>query len=360
MLSGFLLTLSIEIMNTFQIIQEATRLIRANRIAWLYICVSVVSFFLYRFQTIIETPLMLCISLIVSLSLVAFLLIFNAGLVYDISQRYLYQKAISISDSWSHGKVNFWRIIGLSCLFFIPIGLFCFAFWIIFRRLFSPVSILGLSIQFFFAPLFAFGMCGIMINQIKPSESAAASLRLLRRNFSWVIFISGTYILGEKILLILLVSIISLLFPIVFSFPLNIDLPTYNKLMQVPIIALSNSVLSTIIYPWEVAIFTIAYLNFIKVDSYPVLAQEQTNILSKQYINNGEPNIDWLGEFVLKLLEQYGIQSFDELQATTHIDADLLQKVLSDLKNKQLVDEHIGWIDKTSIKYGLSGRHSEY
>jgi hypothetical protein len=85
--------------------------------------------------------------------------------------------------------------------------------------------------------------------------------------------LSGLCILIEKILLILSVTLISIPFPLKFSFPLNLDFATYINMIQVPIVVLSDRVLSTIIYPWKVAVFTMAYLNFTKETSDPSLIQ---------------------------------------------------------------------------------------
>lgn len=81
------------------------------------------------------------------------------------------------------------------------------------------------------------------------------------------------------------------------------------------------------------------------------------NILAARYIEKGDSEVDWLEEFVLQVLEEYGIQSFRELREKTFIHPELLKKVLSGLKEKQLVDEHKSWIDKTNLKYNLKGRH---
>jgi len=81
------------------------------------------------------------------------------------------------------------------------------------------------------------------------------------------------------------------------------------------------------------------------------------NILAERYANETEPKVNWLEEFVLQVLEKYGIQSFNELRRVTNIDSELLKKVLNDLKKKNLIEENKSWIDKTDLKYDLRGRH---
>jgi hypothetical protein len=81
------------------------------------------------------------------------------------------------------------------------------------------------------------------------------------------------------------------------------------------------------------------------------------NILAARYVEKGDQEVDWLEEFVLQVLEEYGIQSFKELREKTFIHPELLKKVLRGLQTKELVDEYKSWIDKTYLKYDLKGRH---
>jgi hypothetical protein len=81
------------------------------------------------------------------------------------------------------------------------------------------------------------------------------------------------------------------------------------------------------------------------------------NILAARYLEKGKPQIDWIEELVLQVLEEYGIQSFKELKQKTHIHPPLLKKVLKSLVKQDLVKEHRSWIDKTDLRYDLSGHH---
>jgi hypothetical protein len=263
-------------MDNSQIFKEATHLIHANKIAWLYICISIVSFFFPSAESFGTNLPLLCTFNLVIWSVIALSTLFYAGLVYDISQQYLYKKAISIYDGYSRGKASIWKIIGLSFLLFTPIILFYLAFWALSHKVPSPYSIFGLSIQLFLVPLTIFGLCGIVIDKIRPFKSALTSILIIRQNLSRVLILSGIFILTEKILLVLLITGINQLFPITFPFPLNLDLATYNNLIHIPIIVRSNSVLSTIMYPWETAVLTIAYLHFTKDVSRPAVEQGQT------------------------------------------------------------------------------------
>jgi len=82
------------------------------------------------------------------------------------------------------------------------------------------------------------------------------------------------------------------------------------------------------------------------------------NIMAARYDQRPlDPGTDWLEELVLRILEELGIQSFGELQARTNIHVPLLKKVLSELRRKGLVEQHRSWIDKTDLRYDLTGRH---
>jgi hypothetical protein len=71
------------------------------------------------------------------------------------------------------------------------------------------------------------------------------------------------------------------------------------------------------------------------------------NILAARYEGHIDEEVDWLEEFVLKVLEAEGGLAFNDLKTNTNINEKLLRKVLRDLQRKQMIDKKHSWVGRT-------------
>jgi hypothetical protein len=268
-------------MNNLLVFQEATRLIRTNKFAWLYICISLVSVFLPSDQSYSENFIFRCNFFLIDTSLVILSTIVSAGLVYDISQKYLKYTDISMHDGWDRGKKRIGRIIGFYLLVITPLILILLFVWAVSRQSTALVPVLGLLFQFFITPILTFGMCAIVIDEINIRSSIWISLHLMGKHLPRILAFSARFVLIGSLLFGLLVGTVFLspLRP-ELSFPLNFSYATWLNILQVPIINLSSQVLSTILFPWELATFTILYLIFTEGTSYSELIQRESRDLN--------------------------------------------------------------------------------
>jgi len=77
------------------------------------------------------------------------------------------------------------------------------------------------------------------------------------------------------------------------------------------------------------------------------------NVLAQRYSQDPDPSTDWLEEFILQTLERHGRQSAHELHALTHIYKPLLQRALTGLAKKGLVEIHRTWEDGRRTFYDV-------
>jgi hypothetical protein len=261
-------------MDNLLVFQEATRLIRTNKFAWFYICISFVSLFFPSSQENKKDFIFFCFFPLINLLLFIASTIVSAGLVYDISQKYLKHMDISIRDGWDQGKERIGRILGFFLLVSIPLILILVCVWAISRQPGASIPVFGLLVQFFLAPIFAFGICAIVIDNINIRSSIWISLRLLSNHLPRLLAFSARFILIQGVLFVLLALAIFLspLRP-ELSFPPDFNYATWLSILQAPVIKLSNLVLSILLSPWETATFTIAYLILTEGTSYTELLQ---------------------------------------------------------------------------------------
>jgi hypothetical protein len=264
-------------MNYLQVLQDSIPLIRTNKFAVFYICISFGIFLLPSGWLFRDNIQLLCILNLVLWLMVTLLTIIHAGLVYRISQKLLRNCDISVQEGWSRGKSSVIRIFGLFFLLFVPVGLISLILLrLVFHRVLEPMSIEVIVLQIFLWPLTIFGLCAIVVDKVKIKEAISISFLIARNNLSRAIILSGLFILVQNILLVSLMLIIYISpFRPELSFPVDFRYATYQKILQVPIFNLSYQVITTLLQPWETAVFVIAYLNFTKETLYSALTQRQ-------------------------------------------------------------------------------------
>lgn len=77
------------------------------------------------------------------------------------------------------------------------------------------------------------------------------------------------------------------------------------------------------------------------------------NILSDRYASDKNYEVDWLEEFILKVLEINGVLTFEELKRKTNIYGKTLRKTINDLEKKDLICKKVSWVDENNTKYSI-------
>jgi hypothetical protein len=195
-------------------------------------------------------------------------MIFTAGLVYSVSQKELYNIDSSILDSWRKGWSKIIQVGLLTILLLIILFVFLFAFSVILKKSISFGILRTLIMVLFIRPILNFGTCAIVINNRSMIASLKMSISMFVRNFLPTLAVSGILIIIQQILL----SIIVLLFMDTYSDNL---LVSPLQMFDIPLVVFWDQVLSLILSPWIVIVFTHLFTRFDNATEMPILSSSQ-------------------------------------------------------------------------------------
>jgi hypothetical protein len=205
-------------------------------------------------------------------------LIGMGGLYYLIYQASL-SREITFSEAWSQGKSKLFRNIGVSSLSIPILLLEIFLIWLIGSQM--PTSpflwLIFLPTTLFIASFITFGLCAVMIDNLKVLAGAWTSFLITINNFFRIFVITGATFLARFLITVLAVTIpASGVFGVELPVPLALDYPTYQKLVAIPVVSWINWVFNLLLFPIESIMLTYAYLQFKKEIPYPALVERQT------------------------------------------------------------------------------------
>jgi hypothetical protein len=241
----------------------------ANKISWLYIFAS-----LMGQLTALSSPLSELIPSIKSISSETWLLstvlsmIFTAGLVYSVSQKELHNIEISILEGWRKGWSKIIQIGLLTILLLAILFVVIFVIGVIYKKLISFGILRTLIIALFIRPILNFGTCALVINNCSILASVRVSVSMFMRNAFQTLAVSGMLIIIQQVLL----SILVLLFMNPYSGNL---FGSPFKIFDIPQVVFWDQVLSLILSPWIVIIFTHLFMQFDKESEMAILSSSQ-------------------------------------------------------------------------------------
>lgn len=271
-------------MNYLQITKDSLRLFRSAKLVWVFgflsLLISLVLPLASSLSKLVRGfPILFCLFYIAFLVIFLVSFIAEGGLIYAIHQAFL-NKALTFSEAWSQSKSKIFRIIGLSFILGIPVILIPLFLLKTISALIptSPILwFLALINETLISSFFTFGLCAIMIDDVKAWAAAWTSLLVTTNNFFRVFVITGGIFLIRLLLIGAIVAIIkSGLLSVELPTPLVLDYPTYLKLTTTPFVSAATWIFDLFLFPLETIILTFGYLKFTKEIAYPALSHEQT------------------------------------------------------------------------------------
>jgi hypothetical protein len=261
-------------MNYIQLLKDSYRLLRENKLIWIFGFLSLLETIVFNLP-IANSTILSCAYLIVLLAVLVVSFIANLGLVYIIYQITLFNKPI-FSEAWSIGKSKFFRTLG----FVIPVGVILVIFIVVTRAISGSASsspfrwLIDLFISCFSAYI-TFGYCAIVVHNVKAFPSAWVSFQVTLNNFLRILVITGSvYIIHLLILGIMVAILVPGPFRVILPTPLNLDYPTYQKISALPLFIWENWILNLFLFPMETIMLTLGYLKFTTEISYPALSSK--------------------------------------------------------------------------------------
>jgi hypothetical protein len=187
--------------------------------------------------------------------------------VYSVSQKELRNLDISILDGWRKGwskivQVSLFTIL-LMTIFFIVLLLID----VILKKSIS-FGILRLIAALLIDPILEFGTCALVINNHSIVTSARVSISIFIKNAFQTLAIGGVLIIIQQVLL----SIIVLLFMHNYSESL---LGSPFKIFDIPQVMFWDQVLSLVLSPWKVVVFTHLFLRFNNAPEMAIVSSGQ-------------------------------------------------------------------------------------
>ena len=250
-------------MNYIQTLQDTFRVLRTTKLVWVFGFLSLIITIIRPMSQFMRgEPLFVFIYLPVSLAIFYFSFIANGGFIYTIYQNILGQNP-TFSDIWLHSKTKTFNIIVSS----FPSILLTFLVYMVTKYALPNSQFLwfiNLSSTSFIGSLYFFGVCAIMINDVKVVSAIRTGFLIALNNFFRVLIIAG---IAYLIRILLTGSVIAIL--LVFGYPSN------QKIMNIPIVTTSVWIFYLILIVPTSALLTLGYLKFTKGVSYPTLSNEQ-------------------------------------------------------------------------------------
>lgn len=259
-------------MDYVQILKESFRIFRSTKLILVFGFISLLPQLFSKLES--ENLFLVCIYLLVGLATVLVSVIASGGLIYSIYQRNL-NKSLSFSEVWLQGRGKLFRNIGFFLLISPALLVAVPIYWIFAYNVpSSPFRwLLDIIFAAFFSPLITFGLCAIMIDDVKAAAAAWTSFLITINNFFRVFIIYvGVYIIRLLVIGLLIAILASGLFGFELPVPLSFDYSAYQKIVALPLIAAAGWLIDLIIFPLSWTILTLCYLIFTKEIQYPALS----------------------------------------------------------------------------------------
>ena len=256
-------------MKYLDLLLNSARQALTNKIGWLYTFAA-----LMGQLTALSSPLSELIPSIKSISSETWLLstvlsmIFTAGLMYSVSQKELHNIEISIPEGWRKGWSKIIQIGLLTILLLAILFVVIFVIGVIYKKLISFGIFRALIVALFIRPILNFGTCALVINNRSILASVRVSVSMFMRKAFQTLAVSGILIIIQQVLL----SILVLLFMNTYSDNL---FGSPFKIFDIPQVVFWDQVLSLILSPWIVIIFTHLFMQFDKESEMAILSSSQ-------------------------------------------------------------------------------------
>jgi hypothetical protein len=203
----------------------------------------------------------------------------GGGLIYTINQAVL-NRSLTFTEAWHQGKAKGFRILGLSFITIIPsffIYLVIYSFFVVKNLYTSPLLwFIFLCWIAFIESLVTFGVCAIMIDDLKTYAAAKSSFSITLKYYCPVfVMISLEFFIHFIVIYIVAAILTSGLFNFKFAISLPLDLISYQKIQSTPIVAMVAWMIELPLIPFTSSVFTLLYLQFTKKISCPAVINQQ-------------------------------------------------------------------------------------
>lgn len=261
-------------MHYIQILQDSLRLFRTTKLIWVFgflsLLISLVPPKLGSGELILN-----CLYFIVFLSIFFVCYLAHGSLIYVIHEAFL-NKTSTFADGWHQGKLKILRNIGLGLILGIPILL---SSLLLVNAISATMP--GSPFIWFFvltnevlaSSILVFGLCAIMIDDVKTWAAVGTSFLITFNNFFHVFVVIGLIFIIRTLLTYLMLAVLaSGLFKVELPLPLTLDYTSYIELLKIPIVMIARWVFDLFFFPLTSIILTLGYLEFTKKITYPALA----------------------------------------------------------------------------------------
>ncbi len=262
-------------MNYPQIFRDSLHIFRTTKLVWVFGFLSLLISLLPSTLFSHDEPILYCIYFIAFLSIWFVCILANGSLIYVIHQAFL-NRTSTFVEVWHQGKLKIFRIIGLVLILGIPKILSSLLLEGIIPTTITSTPftwLLGLINDVFINSILTFGLCAIMIDDVKIWAAVGTSFLITFNSFSRVFVIIGVIFFIRTLLIYLVLAVLtSELFKVELPLPLTLDYTTYLELLNVPIVMIVCWILDLFFFPLTSIILTLGYLEFTKKITYPALA----------------------------------------------------------------------------------------
>ncbi|MBN2503108.1 MAG: hypothetical protein JXB38_20190 [Anaerolineales bacterium] len=253
-------------MDYLQLFKESIRLVRKNKLIWLFAILSMLSSFLPNIRSFQNVLIRLC--LFIPSGVAAFIpLIATPGSFYLL---YRADRDIptTFEEAWGRGIASALRSVGLGFLV-APMLLVLFGIYYYSALKWNTTlwPFIALLIAVPFTTIYFWGVCAIAIHDAKATQAAEISLGISAKHVEDILIINAAYSL-LRVLFLALVLIILALSPLSTSLPNPIELNflTYQKINAIPAVSWATKLLDLLTWPWWLAVLTKTYTIFVPKD----------------------------------------------------------------------------------------------
>jgi hypothetical protein len=264
-------------MKYVQLLQGSLHLFRNTKLIWVLGIISALAPVALSFSDVIQGSFVyLCVYIPACLIIGFFSLVAAGSLIYVVSQTSTHQ-LVSFPIVWAQGRSKVARMIGFLLLIlpgiFLMIGIYVI---VALRFPESPFLLpIVLILGAFISSLFTFGLCTIMIDDLKAGQAAWTGFLLALNNFGYGFLVTAIAFFLRAFLLYALAAILSLgVFGV--EIPLELKYSTLQKLLGVPIINIAGQLIDVFLIPWSTVVLTLGYREFTKRISYPALVKRRS------------------------------------------------------------------------------------
>lgn len=270
-----------KIVSYIQLFRESMRLFRTTKTLWVLGFISLLILPVSTLVSYAHNSLALtCTFLLAGFFLTIIYIITNAGLIYAIYQAHNKEKP-GLAEAWRYGKSRLFQMLGLILLTAPAFLIMAFLDWLSASK--APDSpllwLVVSSTAAFAASLFTFGVCAILIDNLRPAAAAWTGLLITLNNYFRMCLIFGIPFLIQILLILLIASILSTgLFGILLPTPLSVDFVTYQNLFRLPVIVMASWVIDLLLLPLTSGVPALAYFKFSREISYPALQKNRNTV----------------------------------------------------------------------------------